>query len=391
MEEKKARLRRRHSTELRMNSRLGSETYSKLEECARKSETLPWSDYISLLLCGTRDEGSPLRYLLGLESTLIRGIYEIFVESLREKISLTPPAQAVARFRDPSERENISESNFDIVEKRESTIPVASYLLGSSSAEMGEVIPHRLLGNRVRDRPMVAFVQCNRVEFPCPMDRNVNMLPFVLGDKESLPSHLQPYYDLISSCPLNSNEMGKVCYLTVCESFVKAGETQRRPGLHVEAPASSMLKGANGSFTAAWEHHWGMGEAYTEDELKGGLFVASNMDLTCEIWDALIAPACGITDSQGGVEHLRPFLGKGKKLRAGELAWLTDRTPHQACPQRRDGYRQFFRLVTSNVSLWFEEHSTSNPKVPLPKHVKVIKGSKFDKDYPLIKGRQSDG
>ncbi len=62
---------------------------------------------------------------------------------------------------------------------------------------------------------------------------------------------------------------------------------------------------------------------------------------------------------------------------ANQLIWLTDRTPHEALPQEHDGCRQFFRLVTSKISVWFEEHSTPNPMVPLPEYVEVIRGSKF--------------
>ena len=42
-------------------------------------------------------------------------------------------------------------------------------------------------------------------------------------------------------------------------------------------------------------------------------------------------------------------------------------------------YRQYFRLVTSEVSLWFEDHSTKNPLglVPDPNITKTVKGSKF--------------
>lgn len=40
-------------------------------------------------------------------------------------------------------------------------------------------------------RGYVAFAPCGEVEFPEPGDRNVNMLPFVFGDIDSLPLELQ--------------------------------------------------------------------------------------------------------------------------------------------------------------------------------------------------------
>ena len=40
--------------------------------------------------------------------------------------------------------------------------------------------------------------------------------------------------------------------------------------------------------------------------------------------------------------------------------------------------RQYFRLVTSEVSVWYEEHSTPNPLgIKPPDSVKIIKGNKF--------------
>lgn len=106
--------------------------------------------------------------------------------------------------------------------------------------------------------------------------------------------------------------------------------------------------------------------------------MASNMHQTCAVWNALVDTESGAVDDHGGMDHLRPFLGPATKLAANELVWLTDKTPHEALPQAEDGYRQFFRVVTSGINLWFEEHSTPNPNCPLPKHVRIIRGNKFE-------------
>jgi len=95
------------------------------------------------------------------------------------------------------------------------------------------------------------------------------------------------------------------------------------------------------------------------------------------VWDALVDAKLGAVDTHGGIEHMRAYIGKGKKLPAGLLVWLTDHTPHEALPQEEEGTRQFFRLVTADISVWFAEHSTPNPKVPVPTPVKVIGESKF--------------
>ena len=47
----------------------------------------------------------------------------------------------------------------------------------------------------------VSFASCGKIAFPVPQDRNVNMMPFILGDKESLPNNLLCYHDVIEACP----------------------------------------------------------------------------------------------------------------------------------------------------------------------------------------------
>ena len=43
------------------------------------------------------------------------------------------------------------------------------------------------------------------------------------------------------------------------------------------------------------------------------------------------------------------------------------------------GYRQFFRLVSSEVSLWYRDHSTPNPLgvLPDPALTTTVAGDKF--------------
>jgi hypothetical protein len=199
-----------------------------------------------------------------------------------------------------------------------------------------------------------------------------------MGDPSSLPNYLQPYYETcIASCNVMPYEIGKVCYLTVSEGYVRAKDTQRRGGIHVEAPGIYLLK--DSTFVAGLENVWGLGRAVTPDELHGGIFMASTVDSTCAVWDALVESNASM-DSHGGVDHLRPLLGEARRVGGNELIWMTDKTPHEALPQKYNGHRQYFRLVTSEISLWYEDHSTPNPKVPLPAHVKIIRGSKFDGD-----------
>ena len=333
----------------------------------------PWSFVIRTLLCGTHDCESPLHLLNGFEATLLRRIYEIVVSTWIDLVQLTPPAYSVGRmgywaFVRPGRKRHSTEGPFER-EREEYGGARLVHVVFHSRRQFSEV------GPLVADRPQIAFSPCGQVEFPSPQDINVNMLPFVLGDSSSLPVQLLPYYSLIEKCRVLLEEMGKVCYLTISESHVDGDTTQRRGGLHIEAPN---MKLESSFFVAGKEYHWGHGFAFSEDELHGGLYMASSVSNTCAVYNSLIDKK-GV-NSQGGMDHLRGLIGEPTLLEANELVWLTDCTPHEALPQEEPGYRQFFRLVTSMISLWYEGNSTANPKVPLPDYVQVIPGSKFEKE-----------
>ncbi len=76
--------------------------------------------------------------------------------------------------------------------------------------------------------------------------------------------------------------------------------------------------------------------------------------------------------------HLTDRFGEHTDLVARELCWLTDRTLHMALPVVKGTHRQFFRLVTKGVNVWYAEHSTPNPLgiVP-PESVRIIEADKF--------------
>ena len=81
----------------------------------------------------------------------------------------------------------------------------------------------------------------------------------------------------------------------------------------------------------------------------------------------------------GCVERLRSALpGPGTSLTPGQLYWLTDRTPHESLPLSTNAFRQFFRVVTGEVSYWYRDHSTPNPLgvTPDPRITRVLAGDK---------------
>ena len=84
--------------------------------------------------------------------------------------------------------------------------------------------------------------------------------PFLCPEKERATWGRWP----IENIPL---EKGRVNYLTIQEGWVEAGESQRRPGLHVDSPGEVKIKNGEleqlaegqGDSQAYEGHHWGLG------------------------------------------------------------------------------------------------------------------------------------
>ena len=120
--------------------------------------------------------------------------------------------------------------------------------------------------------------------------------------------------------------------------------------------------------------------------LDGGIYLASSVGDSCQLWDCQVNPGDDggeIIGHLGDIEHLREFLpDSDKRMEENTLYWITDRTPHESLPLASKTHRQWFRLVTSQVSLWFEDHSTKNPLgiVPDPDITTIVRGSKFEQD-----------
>ena len=80
--------------------------------------------------------------------------------------------------------------------------------------------------------------------FPEPTNININMMPFIVGETFQacrLPEYLKPYWKLIELCIGHHSsrehrrgfwkypsDLGKVYYLTIQESSVESGKSQRR-------------------------------------------------------------------------------------------------------------------------------------------------------------------
>mmetsp|Transcript_29498 Transcript_29498/g.65411 ORF Transcript_29498/g.65411 Transcript_29498/m.65411 type:complete len:451 (-) Transcript_29498:3016-4368(-) len=338
------------------------------------NQPIGWSPTVRTMMAGSKDSQSTMSALEGSSDQIMPTIFE-YASRGSEHVTLTIPASrvgfsasgAIIRYnegRNRTARGYLTYSNFDTVSSAENVTNV--------------------LGERV-----VAFASCGSVQFPKPQDISVNMMPFVIGDRNSLPPQLHPYYDnLVLHCPYDETDVGKVGYISVQESMVEAGTSQRRAGLHIDSPGvfedqtTYHLDRKPDIFYPGLEHAWGMGMMMGIDRFKGGIYVASTVQDSTEVYDALVHKSTpGIVDRHGGCEHLRRFCGKGTKLMENELVWLTDETPHESLLLRESQYRQFFRFVGPYVSHWYADHSTANPLCPVPDDVIIVRGNKFGIGY----------
>jgi hypothetical protein len=241
--------------------------------------------------------------------------------------------------------------------------------------------PHAFLAHDFND--IRKLLDEPQLGFPKPRDLCVNMMPIGMSeehwvgrDNATVPPELKGYLDLIHYCCLTQafgNGDHDVAYLTVHESWVAPGASQRRPGVHIERPCGGRVVGDDED--AWYDLKWGAGQWLKSRNTAGatvtyedgcafeGLFMASSVGGMGRIWPCLIDEPARVTDRHGGLEHLRDQLGEPGPMLAETLYWLTDRTPHESLPNLSDApvYRQFFRLVVGPIDRWFSRHNTPNP------------------------------
>jgi hypothetical protein len=202
---------------------------------------------------------------------------------------------------------------------------------------------------------MLNLALVGKATFPESRGISINMMPYVIGDVESIPEEYRQYVPMIEACGVEKEENRKIGYLTILESDVKAGVSQRRPGVHTDGHCCK-----NGD-KKAWGG-WGSGKMLGDGTLHvKGIYVASNIPDTCQAWDKAIDNSGWMGDCEGCPDIMKE-LGETPAVMMGadRIYWMTDRCPHESLPVKEDCHRQFFRLVTSAVDIWYTRHSTPN-------------------------------
>lgn len=185
-------------------------------------------------------------------------------------------------------------------------------------------------------------------EFPKPSDTNVLMMPYVQGDPDSLPDGLEAYHDFVSGFAF---KVGKRGYLTINESFVDAGDSQRGYGngertLHTEGCKYNRWTAWNAPVKLGWGDTtgWGRSGVLLDSDLQ--VMVGNSITGTCAVWDAEEQPT---TDGDLGRLADKYPRSEARILKAGEIVEFGIRTPHECIPQKESGIRQFVRIVGDGV------------------------------------------
>lgn len=192
------------------------------------------------------------------------------------------------------------------------------------------------------------------VEFPEFTGVKCYMMPFIQGDPESLPDEFSQYSSVIERSFLSIGEVG---YITIDESYVHAGKSQRGYGnsdrtLHTEACRSK-------SGLLTWGRPtWGGTHVFLDDDLE--VLVANSVDDTCMVWDADVTD----TSEDGDLGHVADLFPRtsGIMMKRGQVAKMGIYTPHECINQNHSGNRQFFRVVGSGLT-GFDPKFTRNPKL----------------------------
>jgi len=234
-----------------------------------------------------------------------------------------------------------------------------------------------------------------KINFPEPTGININMMPIVLGMDNI--EYLNPYFNIIDLCvrqqlgvegAWEKYDKGKwIGYITIQESIVEPGETQRRPGLHIESPLGKgrlvpqpnyKEVGCDAYHNSEWKSiAWGTGRWYGTHHADG-IYMASNTENSTKLYPYLVENSEKVTDTHGGLEEFRKDL-TGEIMKKDTMYWFTDKTPHESLPNLTDKpvYRQFFRLVVGPIGVWYSQHNTPNPLGVQPE-AQIINNNKFN-------------
>jgi hypothetical protein len=197
----------------------------------------------------------------------------------------------------------------------------------------------------------------NAIQFPEFTGIKCNMMPFIQGDSASIPDEYKPYSSIIDSNFLEKGELG---FLTIHESFVDHGKSQRGfnsfgidRNVHIEVGRNERANywGSGGGSS------WGGGYKTTLDD-DTMVLIANSLSNTCRFWNTIEKSYTKDGDLSEYIDRYPEHTGI--MMKSGEVAKISIFTPHECVNQRESGKRQFFRIIGKGVR-GREDYFTVNP------------------------------
>jgi len=207
-----------------------------------------------------------------------------------------------------------------------------------------------------------------KITFPPFSGARCLMMPYIQGDSSTLPPAYHGYSSIIDGHYI---EKGKVGFLTIDESFVASGKSQRgynsmgiSRNVHIEVGRSTDGNRWGGSGGGS---SWGGKQSTLLDD-DTMVLIANSISNTCRVWDAKEMSPTPDGDLSKYIDRYPE--DTGMLLKAGELALISIFTPHEAITQPSASNRQFLRIVGSGVR-GREPHFTKNPLMETKQFITV--------------------
>lgn len=207
------------------------------------------------------------------------------------------------------------------------------------------------------------------LSFMMPLDRvvlppfsglRILHMPIIFGRRDTYPEFIQPYTNIILAAAKSfAHHSGQVVYLTIDEKVVKAGESHRRKGLHVDGWHKTEEASSGGSWGGGGGGGgFGGSRSHGHPGLGGTGLVTVSSHFGCRAWEGVFSDPV----AEGCCEHLRKDCPDNKaiKLEANRLYWMSPHCIHESVVMQEDCRRQFVRISLPSSADWYEG-CTENP------------------------------
>ncbi|MFG6080390.1 hypothetical protein ACEUZ9_000941 [Paracoccus litorisediminis] len=195
-----------------------------------------------------------------------------------------------------------------------------------------------------------------QIAFPEFSGARCYMMPFIQGRADSLPEDLAPYAGIVESQVLEG-QAGEIGLITIDESFVAAGTSQRGYGKGDRTIHTEACLRREGLYAWGGGPTWGP-RPHVQLQPEVRVLIANSIDETCMLWDQDVMDTTADGDLSLRADEF-PF-ETGQLMRAGDVYEIGIFTPHEPIAQKLSGNRQFFRIVGKGVT-GREEYFTRNP------------------------------